>query len=110
MTGEVVVRCVRCGRTRTVSIPDSRDPSSLRFRCSDDDCRGRGEVRHRAISENQCRGCSEEIPADRLAAMPGTHLCVDCASGQPPPKKRIKEPWGTRDAWRRDRASWKKAH
>ena len=53
-----------------------------------------------------CDECGEVIPELRLKAIPGTSKCVDCASKQPFDKIQIKEPWGTREEFKRDRQSW----
>jgi RNA polymerase-binding transcription factor DksA len=53
-----------------------------------------------------CLSCGEEIPEKRLEALPGTKLCVDCAASNPNEnnRKRIAEPLGSRDDYKRDRA------
>lgn len=38
---------------------------------------GRGPIWENGVPI--CRECGEEIPAERLAAIPGCELCVDCA-------------------------------
>jgi len=59
-----------------------------------------------------CASCGKLIPAARLDAVPGTRLCVVCAeddsSGSP--NRRVSEPWGSRDDWNKDKASWKRTH
>ena len=54
-----------------------------------------------------CIGCRDMIPAKRLAALPETNLCVKCASFMPQQKRTVKEIWGSREDWMRDRRSWK---
>jgi very-short-patch-repair endonuclease len=65
-----------------------------------------------AIEGGYCAGCGKMIPAARLAAVPGTRLCVSCAEDDPcgSPSRSVSEPWGSRDAWKRDKASWKRTH
>jgi DnaK suppressor protein len=37
----------------------------------------------------RCEGCGREIPSERLAALPGTRICVDCARiGEAPGRGR----------------------
>jgi RNA polymerase-binding transcription factor DksA len=59
----------------------------------------------------ECTVCGRIIPPARLAAVPDTEFCVDHADqwGRNP-KRFIAEPLGTRDDWKRDRASWKKTN
>ncbi|WP_010437908.1 TraR/DksA C4-type zinc finger protein [Ruegeria conchae] len=54
-----------------------------------------------------CEGCDAEIPKARLEAVPGTKLCTSCASAQPYKKKKVAEPWGTREDFKKDRLSWR---
>jgi hypothetical protein len=59
-----------------------------------------------------CAGCGRIIPEKRIEAIPNTKLCVGCASDDPSGQKARteKEPWGSRDDWKRDRSSWKRSH
>ena len=65
-----------------------------------------------ATERGYCASCGKPIPAARLDAVPGTRLCAICAEGDPSgsPNRRVSEPWGSRDAWKRDKASWKRTH
>ena len=65
-----------------------------------------------ATERGSCARCGKLIPAARLDAVPGTKLCVDCAEDDPSgaPNRRVSEPWGSRDAWKRDKAGWKRTH
>jgi hypothetical protein len=65
-----------------------------------------------AIGRRYCASCGKMIPADRLSAVPGTRLCVVCAENDPcgSPNRSVSEPWGSRDAWKGDKASWKRTH
>ncbi len=56
-----------------------------------------------------CEYCGTTIPDARIAALPDTRLCIDCASNDPSgrPNRRVSEPWGSRDDWKRDSgANW----
>ena len=59
-----------------------------------------------------CTNCGKPIPDGRLRAVPGTKLCVDCAQNDPSaaPNRSVSEPWGSREAWKRDKARWKRTH
>jgi hypothetical protein len=59
--------------------------------------------------KDECSGCGGQIPPARLEAIPGTRLCIKCASKRPSGSKNrvISEPWGSRKDWERDRSSWK---
>lgn len=56
--------------------------------------------------EIRCEECDSIIPNKRLEVVPTTKLCVNCASSQPFQKLRVEEPWGTREAFKKDRQSW----
>ena len=61
--------------------------------------------------EGHCAACGSTIPLERLRTIPGTRYCVSCASRHSSAKKRmVSEPWGSREDWKRDRASWKRNH
>ena len=59
-----------------------------------------------------CESCGRIIPEKRIEAMPGTKLCVGCANNNPAGQKaRVEsEPLGSRDDFRKDRASWQKSN
>ena len=59
-----------------------------------------------------CEICGRIIPDKRIEAMPNTKVCVGCASNDPKGQKARseRETWGSRDDWKRDRASWKRSH
>jgi hypothetical protein len=42
--------------------------------------------------------------------MPGTRICVDCASSDPDSDKRkfVKDSFGSREDFKRDRGSWRR--
>jgi hypothetical protein len=65
-----------------------------------------------ASGHGHCANCGKPIPDARLKAVPGTRLCVYCAENDlsGAPSRRVSEPWGSREAWKRDRASWKRTH
>ena len=58
----------------------------------------------------QCFHCNFPISPARLAAVPQTRYCADCAreGSQMPANRKVKEPWGTREAFKKDRASWQR--
>ena len=60
-------------------------------------------------AKRECSGCGDPIPEERLAVNPNTRFCVNCAKDDPSGRKdrSLEETWGSRDAWKRDRASWK---
>ena len=64
------------------------------------------------IARNRCIRCGTIIPEIRLMSKPETRLCIDCEHGHPPTqgKRMIVEPLGTREAIRRERASFKRNH
>ncbi|MDD9921600.1 MAG: TraR/DksA C4-type zinc finger protein, partial [Boseongicola sp.] len=64
------------------------------------------EIEENLDAEIRCEDCGEVIPELRLKAVPETSKCVDCAAKQPSEKRRIKEPWGTREEFNKDRQSW----
>ncbi|WP_170391075.1 RecQ family ATP-dependent DNA helicase [Ruegeria arenilitoris] len=64
------------------------------------------EIEENLDAEIRCEDCGEVIPELRLKAVPETSKCVDCAAKQPSEKRRIKEPWGTREEFKKDRQSW----
>lgn len=53
-----------------------------------------------------CRECGDTIPEARLNAVPETELCTACATTQGFEKQKVTEPWGTREDFKKDRASW----
>lgn len=58
-----------------------------------------------------CLVCGSFVPAARIAAVPATRLCLIHASERGVNGiRKIHEPWGSRDAWKKDRSSWKKIH
>lgn len=64
------------------------------------------EIEEKLDAEIRCDECGEVVPELRLKAAPGTSKCVDCASKRPFDKRNIKEHWGTREEFRKDRWSW----
>ncbi len=60
--------------------------------------------------DGQCLECGKPIPAARLQANPEARLCIRCAETHPSGQKnRVQqETWGNRDAWKKDRGSWKR--
>jgi hypothetical protein len=62
--------------------------------------------------EGLCLECGEDIPFERLKAVPGTPYCVSCASKRPEGQRnrKVLETWGSRSDWKKDRSSWKRSH
>ncbi len=79
----------------TPSKPENRKPLRIQ--------------KHPQREKDECSSCGEQIPTARLEAIPGTTLCVNCASKEPAGSQNrvISETWGTRDDWNKDRTSWK---
>jgi hypothetical protein len=63
-------------------------------------------------AKKNCLNCRTPIAEARLKAMPNTRLCINCAKRDPSGQanRRSSETWGTRDDWKKDRSSWKRAH
>ena len=60
----------------------------------------------RHVSRGNCRICGEQIPDQRLKALPTASTCFYCAEKHSPKAKRlIAAPWGSRASQKRDRAS-----
>ncbi|MCG2839676.1 TraR/DksA C4-type zinc finger protein [Sandaracinobacter sp. RS1-74] len=123
--------CPRCGHA---GAPGSPVPAGRRLRCSVCDWRGLpGEAASmpapkaaplpteepalfQAPSHEEpegspipCGRCGEDISEGRLKAMPATRLCTPCAAMAPVGQRaRRAEEWGSREDYRRDRASWKR--
>jgi len=59
-----------------------------------------------------CSLCKTAIPIERLQKEPSTILCINCASKHPSGKKNrfIKDTFGSRQDYAKDRASWKKTN
>lgn len=57
-----------------------------------------------------CEDCLKPIGYARLQAQPNTRYCVSCADRHPEGQKsrNVKEVWGSRDDWKRDRGGWRK--
>lgn len=69
----------------------------------------------RSIETNSgyyCSLCKIAIPTERLQKEPSTILCINCASKHPSSKKNrfIKDTFGSRKDYAKDRASWKKTN
>lgn len=59
-------------------------------------------------SSPKCVSCNQIIPYGRIMSEPLTKLCVKCAPNEK--KRKIRESWGSRADWKRDRSSWKRSH
>ena len=58
--------------------------------------------------QRECLKCGDEIPPARLKAVPLTKYCVNCVPKYSPgnKKKFIKDSFGSRKEYKRDRKSW----
>lgn len=66
-------------------------------------------MRAKKSEAKECVSCGDTISAARLKAVPSAIYCVECAASRESDyKRKIVDTWGDRDAWRRDRASWKR--
>lgn len=68
------------------------------------------DKKHTKVEQPLCSTCNRPINKKRLEALVYTDKCTECASKAPnnEQKRFIRETWGTRDDWKRDRASWKR--
>lgn len=111
------VRCEACGREAKISEANR----GKRLRCSH--CGGVGKTIRwlspepvvetpSVIARDKCIRCGTIIPEIRLQSKPETRLCIDCEHSHPPTqtKRVVVEPLGSREAYKRDRASWKRSH
>ena len=100
-----------------------RDLVSNRFRLSCSGCGTKGPSivsmaplgEASRVSKNEedlCVACGIEIEAERIKAIPNTLYCKVCAelSGGGSKARVESEPLGSRDDFRKDRASWQKSN
>ena len=72
------------------------------------------KVRNKNIDHNKssyrCTSCNAYIPIQRIVSLPNTNLCVNCASKDPHNQKKqfVKDTFGSRDDFKRDRGSWRR--
>ena len=61
-------------------------------------------------SSYRCISCNAYIPIQRIMSLPNTNLCVNCASQDPQNEKKrfVKDTFGSRDDFKRDRGSWRR--
>jgi ssDNA-binding Zn-finger/Zn-ribbon topoisomerase 1 len=114
----VTLACDKCGHSAEFELTEEQSRkrrSGSEFRCSR--CKGNGRVvapspmRERQQSiELKCARCSELLSEERQRAMPGTLLCVTCASSDPDGGRRkfVKDGFGSREDYKRDRGSWRR--
>jgi hypothetical protein len=107
-----------CGHSAEFELTEEqsrKDPNCLRFSCKR--CNGKGRIiAYIPMQERQdplrakCTNCQELLSEERKRAMLGTCLCVDCASSSPDDDKRkfTKDSFGSREAFKRDRGSWRR--
>lgn len=60
--------------------------------------------------ETLCRNCGIAIDPERLKVSRATNLCTECASKVPFERRKIEEPLGSRDDFRKDRNSWRRTN
>jgi Prokaryotic dksA/traR C4-type zinc finger len=114
----VTLACDKCGHSAEFELTEEqsrkRRAGSV-FRCSR--CKGKGRVIARVpMRERQqsvgieCDRCRELLSGARLRAMPGTRICVACASSDAEGEKRkfTKDSFGSREDFKRDRGSWRR--
>jgi hypothetical protein len=116
----VTIACGECNHSAELKLTHKQslvDRNDLKFRCSD--CGGEGRLvpdnpskqsLDQTLQREQCAECQRLISDQRLEAMPGTRLCVECASSTPHSDKRrfIGESWGSREAFKKDKGSWRR--
>jgi len=105
---EYRLKCIECGNKGTI-VSNKEYEVDLLIRKSEEYSLDRPQI----IDPNICIRCGEIIPEIRLMSKPGTRLHLECEYDNKPSsdKKRfIHEPLGSREAFKRDRASWKKRH
>jgi NAD-dependent SIR2 family protein deacetylase len=114
----VTLACAKCGHSAEFELTEEQSRkrrAGSGFKCNR--CKSKGRVvayapmreRQQAVI-SKCDGCSELLSEERLQAMPGTRLCVPCASSDPDGEKRkfVKDSFGSRDDFKRDRGSWRR--
>jgi hypothetical protein len=109
----VTIVCNDCQHSAELQLTEAQSRKSrvaLKFRC---DCGGSGTlVDYASPGERakQCANCKEPISEQRLKAVPGTRLCVECARSGPDGDKRkfVEDSWGSREAFKRDKRSWRR--
>ena len=62
------------------------------------------------LKDGECSSCGKNIHPGRLKANPGTRLCIDCAENSVSGSKNrtVKDTWGSRADWARDKGSWRR--
>lgn len=64
-----------------------------------------------SLQSRECISCGEIIPEGRLRLVPTATFCTACSQAtEGNYRKKIKETWGDREAFKRDRSSWKRTH
>jgi hypothetical protein len=114
----VTVACAECDHSAEFELTEEQsriERTSLKFSCTS--CKGKGLViayvpmrERQQLLRVKCAGCKELLSEERQRAMPGTRLCVECASSGPQGDKRkfTKDSFGSREAFKRDRGSWRR--
>ena len=111
----VVMMCERCGHRGEVAR--ALLESGRRARCTR--CAGTGrEAASPPTGKGAppipggCMRCGKEIRQARLNAHPEAKHCITCAevTGSGAANRHVRESWGSRADWSRDRNSWKRPH
>jgi RNA polymerase-binding transcription factor DksA len=66
------------------------------------------KVYNRPSKRRHCEICDELIDHRRLVVVPTTTKCINCARNEDKPKKKIRDSFGTREEFKRDRGGWRR--
>lgn len=103
----------KSGRYFAIVYPNLETPGNLEVAVSDNKKHYQSNNSKQNWEQNDevfCLGCGEEIQKERLNAEPSARHCIECAKNLSTKKRKIVESWGSRDDWKRDRASWNKTN
>ena len=96
-----------------IVYPNLETPENLDVAVSDEKNHYHSDNSKQTYEQNGkvfCLSCGEAIPKERLNAEPSAKHCIECAKDFSTKKRKIVENWGSRDDWKRDRASWNKTN
>ena len=106
-----IFRCKVCGEIGTKKKVANKKKNSNKFKNL---IPNKSTSVYKKISQHEtvflCNHCGDVINPRRKKLLPNTNLCTSCADKDPSGQanRRIKETWGTREDWKKDRSSWKK--